>query len=467
MWHGDAVNCWYLTSFCSGLGRQWRSSAEELLVSILVSVYKRLAWTTFTTIPNLLLYRLRRWQQPSPFVQIRKQRSRLELGLSHLEALAAGNTQRSQFAYTLKIKRLSPAVAAGADANELQVARWTFTPCAENSRWTVETVHSFMGSLALLEDFQLTSDFAKNLDCSFDHITHLRKQTLMSSAAMSLGALCQTVSHMVGNNSHLSALHLATKHHRNHSPLHGFADLFRSVGQPLRLTELRLFQYSLKLDGGTVLYLRSFQSLWLFSRNATTWDTLRVERIHLSELHTNMMVEGLIEYISSYSALERLTIVQADDEFEGRNLEQSNQRADRFFSALPHHQTSLFALSCGVYSASEGRWSFGSHNVGVLEQLHKLRSLRINVNSVVAGRLESDEDGRNMVHRFLDLVDQLPISDAVIMPSFLQRFMGNPCGNGLISNRGIIIGEIDAAVRAFKSRGSQTSGAVVFAGYNY
>ncbi|KAJ7817702.1 hypothetical protein B0H14DRAFT_2841915, partial [Mycena olivaceomarginata] len=48
-------------------------------------------------------------------------RSRLELGLSHLEALAAGNTQWSQFARTLKIKCLSPAVAAGVDANELQV----------------------------------------------------------------------------------------------------------------------------------------------------------------------------------------------------------------------------------------------------------------------------------------------------------------------------------------------------------
>jgi hypothetical protein len=108
---------------------------------------------------------------------------------------------------------------------------------------------------------------------------------------------------MVDNNPHLSALHLATKHHRNHSPLHGFADLFRSVGQPLRLTELRLFQYGLRLDRGTVFHLRSLQSLWLFSGNATTWDTLRVERIHVSELHTNMMVEGLIECISSYSGL--------------------------------------------------------------------------------------------------------------------------------------------------------------------
>jgi hypothetical protein len=48
--------------------------------------------------------------------------SRLELGLSHLETLAAGNSQWSQFAHTLKIKCLSPAVAAGADADELQVA---------------------------------------------------------------------------------------------------------------------------------------------------------------------------------------------------------------------------------------------------------------------------------------------------------------------------------------------------------
>jgi hypothetical protein len=67
-------------------------------------------------------------------------------------------------------------------------------------------------------------------------------------------------------------------------------------------------------------------------------------------------------------------------------------------------------------------------------------------------------------HRFLDLVDKLPISDAVIMPSFPKRFMQDTSGNNFVSNRGIIIGEIDKAVREFKSRGSR---AAVLAGYNY
>jgi hypothetical protein len=45
--------------------------------------------------------------------------------------------------------------------------------------------------------------------------------------------------------------------------------------------------------------------------------------------------------------------------------------------------------------------------------------------------------------------------------------MQDTCGNNFVSNRGIIIGEIDKAVREFKSRGSRTSGAMVLAGHNY
>ncbi|KAJ7339967.1 hypothetical protein DFH08DRAFT_938762 [Mycena albidolilacea] len=283
--------------------------------------------------------------------------SRLELGLSHLEALAAVNSQRSQFAHTLKIKRLSPAVAAGADADELQVAEgrmeqslrpvldslknvrtvlWIFTLCPDDFCWTVETVHGFMSSLPLLEDFRLASDvsgFARNYDCSFDRITHLRKLTLISSDALSLGGLCRSASHVVHNNPYLSTLHLATDHQWNHPPLHGFVDFFHSVVQPLRLTELRLFRYGLRLDHGNILHLRSLQSLWLFSGNPAMWDTLHAERIHLSELHTDMVVEGLPESISSYSVLECLTIVNTDD--EGVDLAQSDQLADKFSAHCP------------------------------------------------------------------------------------------------------------------------------------
>ncbi|KAJ7327494.1 hypothetical protein DFH08DRAFT_1026399 [Mycena albidolilacea] len=320
-----------------------------------------------------------------------------------------------------------PAVAAGADADELQVAEsrleqslrpaldslknfrtvlWIFTSCPDQFRWTVETVHGFMSSLALLEDFRLASDvsgFARNYGCSFDRITHLRKLSLTSSDALSLGGLCRSASHMVGNNPHFSALHLATDHHWDHPLLHDFTDFFDTAVQPLRLAELHLFR-----------------------GNPEMWDTLRAERIPLSELHTDLVVEGLSEYISSYSGLERLTIVNTAD--EDVDLAQFDRLADN--------------------------WSFGGHNVGVLEQLHKLQSLRVNVNSVVAGykpsaqtggtgrgarpiiKIESDEDGRHLRKQ-------------------LSKY------------RGIVIGEIDKSVREFKSRGSRTLGPAILAGCNY
>ncbi|KAJ6580737.1 hypothetical protein B0H19DRAFT_889298, partial [Mycena capillaripes] len=110
------------------------------------------------------------------------------------------------------------------------------------------------------------------------------------------------------------------------------------------------------------------------------WHGLHGEHIHLLEIRTDIIDEDLIAYLSSYAGLERLSIFSAG----GANKKQSNQRADNFFAhALLPHRGSLVALSC--LPLYEGRWSFGAHNAGVISQFHKLRSLRMSVNSVSDG----------------------------------------------------------------------------------
>ncbi|KAJ6574405.1 hypothetical protein B0H19DRAFT_1254113 [Mycena capillaripes] len=221
------------------------------------------------------------------------------------------------------------------------------------------------------------------------------------------------------------------------------------------------------------------------SGNSKTWDALREEQIHLSEIHTDIIVDGLLEYLSSYSGLERLTVASAG----GGDEELSERCADEFFSTLLTHQRqSLVGLSC--YGAYEGRWSFGAHNADILAQLSKLRCLRMKVNAESHGHeqgprkqggrntyrgrglreifeIESDLEGRNMVHRFLELMNQLPITEAAILPSCPERYTKPKCGNNKVRHLDIVIARIDAAVREFKSLGGRGSSAVVLAGYNY
>ncbi|KAF8166098.1 hypothetical protein K438DRAFT_1857552 [Mycena galopus ATCC 62051] len=435
--------------------------------------------------------------------------SRLEIGISHLEALATGTTGWSEFARNLTIKRLSPSLVVDPNEDhvndeyqlELAEARlehvlrpaleslkgvrtvlWQFSRWTEETRWTPETIHDFMGSLPQL-DFRLTTDqsgFERNFDCSFERLANLQKLTVRSSDGMSLAGVCRSLHNAVRNSPGLSFLHLETDDvHLGIPPLDSFADLFPRLAQPLLLTELHMLRYHPRLDHGTIPHLRSLKSVWLFNGNPRIWDSLRQECIHLTEIRTDTIGEDLLQYLSSYSGLERLTITCAGEESE----EEANRCADEFFTdVLPHHTQSLVALSC--HGQWERRWSFGMHNAGVLAQLQNLTSLRMNVNSILVedaaaheteshgiGRapnriikIASDSDGRNMVHHFLDLINRLPITDAAIMPSIPELYRDF---DRYPAYRKIFIGEIDEAVRAFRSRDSRVSAAVVLAGYNY
>ncbi|KAF8128493.1 hypothetical protein K438DRAFT_1984485 [Mycena galopus ATCC 62051] len=403
--------------------------------------------------------------------------SRLEAGLSYLEALATGATPWSEFARNLTIKRLSPSLVV--DPNEGHEEDQYQLQLAE------ARLENVLRSLPQL-DFRLTTDesgFASNFDCSFERLTNLRTLTVTSSNEIYLAGVCRSLQNAVRNSPDLSFLHLGTDHAWGIPSRLSFADLFPDLAEPLRLTGLRMDRYNLRLDHSTIPHLRSLKSLQLFRVYPEIWDSLRQESIHLIEIHTDTIEESLLEYLSSYSGLEHLIIACAG----GKSEVEANRRANEFFTnALPHHTRSLVALGCRGHW--EGRWSFGMHNAGVLAQLQNLTSLCMNVNSILveadvgpqdaesqrSGRalgvsveLESDSDGRNMVHRFLDLINQLPIIDAGIMPAEPRRSRGSRWGQDRAKHRELFVKEINAAVREFKSRDGHISAAVVQAVHQY
>ncbi|KAJ7636487.1 hypothetical protein FB45DRAFT_1055876 [Roridomyces roridus] len=93
----------------------------------------------------------------------------------------------------------------------------------------------------------------------------------------------------------------------------------------------------------------------------------RLRRLHVANSH-----EMLTAYLASYAdTLEELYIQRAVGDAAA---------ADAFFHAvLPRHRSTLRALSIPGYS--EGRWSFGAHNLEEIVQLRGLHTLEMTVNS--------------------------------------------------------------------------------------
>ncbi|KAJ7146616.1 hypothetical protein C8R44DRAFT_562088, partial [Mycena epipterygia] len=99
-------------------------------------------------------------------------------------------------------------------------------------------------------------------------------------------------------------------------------------------------------------------------------------RIRLTDICTNRVTSDLLAYLASYSGLENLVLRGADN--GTRTPEEANCLADDFFrTVLPHHATTLVELSCPAHY--ECRWSFGTHNVDAILQLHRLRILKMSV----------------------------------------------------------------------------------------
>ncbi|KAJ7669504.1 hypothetical protein DFH06DRAFT_1321579 [Mycena polygramma] len=439
------------------------------------------------------------------------QQSRLEVGLSHLEALAAGNTPWSQFARTLKIEHLYPAfLRVGTTPkytdDELQLAnerlkqlikpaleslknvRTVIWNCDGDTDSTIETVVNFLSTHPVLEDLRLT---AHKASAHFGQLPGVRNLTLKMPPDSGRG-IAQSLSQTICNSPDLESLHVELRDNTS------FAELSHRLvsTRPLRLTRLHItedyYHASITLDGGIITHLKSLKCLkWIGGDSGSTaasaairhrWDVLREAGIHLTEIHSDRIEEGLLAYLSSYSGLERLCITRAG----GRNKNESNRRADEFFSSVVlQHAQSLISLSC--CGTREGKWSFGDHNAGIISQLHNLRSLRMSVNSEFEGydspprspgarrvrrsaiyKIESDSEGNNMVHRLLELIQRLPIVDAAILPASPDSYRGNRCGNNAVSHRRTVIGEIDEAVREFVAPVARTvPSVVVFAGYNY
>ncbi|KAJ7850335.1 hypothetical protein B0H13DRAFT_2401352, partial [Mycena leptocephala] len=106
------------------------------------------------------------------------------------------------------------------------------------------------------------------------------------------------------------------------------------------------------------------------------WPTLwGSPPIRLKKITTNHVTTDLLAYLSLYSGVETMNLLDVD----GGSLDASNHLANTFFNTvLPCHANSLIQLRCPA--RYESLWSFGSHNAGAVIGLHNLEILGMSVN---------------------------------------------------------------------------------------
>jgi hypothetical protein len=161
----------------------------------------------------------------------------------------------------------------------------------------------------------------------------------------------------------------------------------------LNITHLSLRGLFVGLDATVIPHLRSLISLHLenvflprdqasgnpgtFKSSKNVWLSLRLENIHLQEIVTDDVQLALIEYLTSFSGLQRLRLTQASLFLSPLA---SDQVAIEFYErALHNHVHSLESLE--IDAGYEGNWCFASHCSGIIKQCAYLTSLKLSINS--------------------------------------------------------------------------------------
>ncbi|KDR70944.1 hypothetical protein GALMADRAFT_254550 [Galerina marginata CBS 339.88] len=296
--------------------------------------------------------------------------------------------------------------------------------------WVQIVVMDSLASLPALEEFRLSLGGGMAASLRLEQLTNLRKITVTGFCSDYRRDIVSGLRTLISNSPCLTHLEVGYNYRRDDNGISTLHDLLGAVppDAPLSLSHLTLRGWCVRLDPTTLPHLRGLESLSLhvnldtrsFSRldlddaareevmqrmtdqsslNEEIWIALREERIHLKEISTDEVNDGFLEYLASYSGLEKLTLSSATAD----TARQSDALAMRFYTeVLPSHSHSLVGLDvCPIY---EGKWCFGKHNMSSLLKCTKLANLKIHINADEIDR----EKKQDAVWTLLEIADDLP-----------------------------------------------------------
>ena len=117
------------------------------------------------------------------------------------------------------------------------------------------------------------------------------------------------------------------------------------------------------------------------------WKAFRKTGIRLSRIEVTHMSNAFVDYISSYSGIEYLTLNVHDS--DARNVDK--KREDQFWNALGGSHGG-FLRYVDIYPQYEGGWCFSQKRISALEQCKELSTLKV---TIATSREASHEEGRS------------------------------------------------------------------------
>ena len=228
-------------------------------------------------------------------------------------------------------------------------------------RWLADSVIQTVASLPSLSEFTINYSYRSEQYTSLHHLKNLTKLTVRSRCDNFREKIVPGIAQAIANSPDLKVLDVDSGQWGNEgvTTLH---DLFSDVESPLKLQHLGLARIGVGLDASILRHLQSLTSLeWMSTAfmkddnyaNSTeeVWHTLGTEGIKLSRLETNLMSDGLLQYLSSYQGLRDLRLQRVS----GNDDNDSDRLANIFFQeVLPRHANSLEIFH--INAAFEGDW---------------------------------------------------------------------------------------------------------------
>ena len=271
--------------------------------------------------------------------------------------------------------------------------------------WAILQVFSALASLPFLKDLHLHHWSSPDRSLQLRRLPHIENLTFILSSR--LGAIIPVARLIAGSQPTLTTLMIADHRYRNDKNAPNLTDFLSETTKNsafLNITHLSLKGLFVKLDATVLPHLRSLISLTtkgIFSpqdqvsgnpgagfSSENVWSVLRLEKIHLQEIVTDDVRLPLIEYLTSFSGLRRLRLIEAS--YLTKPLV-SDQLAIKFYErALRNHVHSLDSLDIDV--SYEGNWCFASHCSGIIKNCTRLTLLKLSMNSEDMAEEMDDED---------------------------------------------------------------------------
>ncbi|KAJ8085034.1 hypothetical protein PM082_003812 [Marasmius tenuissimus] len=229
----------------------------------------------------------------------------------------------------------------------------------------------------------------------------------------------QPLQALLTNNPNLTNLDLQF-HPQFTFPATPFSDLFTvPFSKPLRLEFLMLVGWTVDFISDVLPHIRSLRTLELRDQEqkGAYWDVLRSSDIHLRNITVCNPGSELVDYISSFSGLEILTlsVIRMNDQ------EESDRFARKFYEALPRHQATLKEAT--IFSWEPGLWNIGISNASAFDGFTELVSLSVCVDE--DDILATEDPEVNVVGILVKHALALPkLRTIEITPTFHPRDVG-------------------------------------------